>query len=41
LTTNILSDYLVFDDVAAAIWKKKIGEKIKETEIVQTKQRRC
>jgi hypothetical protein len=37
LTNNILLDYLVFDDVAAAIWKKKIGEKTKETEIVQTK----
>ena len=39
MINNILSDYLVFDDVAAAIWKKKIGEKIKKTKIVQTKQR--
>jgi hypothetical protein len=39
LINNILSDYLVFDDVAAAIWKKTIGEKIKKTKIVQTKQR--
>jgi hypothetical protein len=37
LTNNIVSDYLVFDDVAAAIWKKKIGEKTKEIEIVETK----
>jgi hypothetical protein len=37
LTNNIVSDYLVFDDVAAAIWKKKIGKKTKEIEIVETK----
>jgi len=41
LTNNILSDYLVFDDVAAAILEEKIGIEIKETKIVQTKQRHC
>jgi hypothetical protein len=39
LTNNILTNYLVFDDVAAAILEEENRRKNKETEIVQTKQR--
>jgi hypothetical protein len=41
LTNNILSNYLVFDDVAATILEEENRWKKKETKIVQTKQRCC